>query len=147
MASKERARRGGKPAGRVISKLLRQALTQTPPPPSSSTSDPVAILGFRPFPSRGKVVTNGRYVSPALAEKLASDMGGDTDRPLHDNLSAREFQVMRLLAAGRTVKEIAADLALSVKTVSTYRTRILDKLSLRTNAKLIHYAIQHQLVE
>ena len=94
-----------------------------------------------------KVVTNGRYVSPALAEKLASDMGGDTDRPLHDNLSAREFQVMRLLAAGRTVKEIAADLALSVKTVSTYRTRILDKLSLRTNAKLIHYAIQHQLVE
>jgi len=94
-----------------------------------------------------KVVTGGRYVSPALAEKLAFEIDSDSDRLLHDSLSDREFQVMRMMAAGQTVKEIATELALSVKTISTYRARILEKMNLRTNAELIHYAIQNQLID
>jgi two-component system, NarL family, invasion response regulator UvrY len=94
-----------------------------------------------------KVVTGGRYVSPALAEKLAFEIDSDSDRLLHDSLSDREFQVMRMMASGKTVKEIATELSLSVKTISTYRARILDKMNLRTNAELIHYAIQNQLIE
>ncbi len=94
-----------------------------------------------------KVVSGGRYVSPALAEKLAFEIDSDSDRLLHDSLSDREFQVMRMMASGKTVKEIATELLLSVKTISTYRARILDKMNLRTNAELIHYAIQNQLIE
>jgi DNA-binding NarL/FixJ family response regulator len=94
-----------------------------------------------------KVVGGGRYVSPALAEKLAFEIDSDSDRLLHESLSDREFQVMRMMASGKTVKEIATELSLSVKTISTYRARILDKMNLRTNAELIHYAIQNQLVE
>lgn len=94
-----------------------------------------------------KVVSGGRYVSPALAEKLAFEMDSDSDGLLHDSLSDREFQVLRMMAAGQTVKEIATELALSVKTISTYRARILEKMNLRTNAELIHYAIQNQLVD
>jgi len=94
-----------------------------------------------------KVVSGGRYVSPALAEKLAFEIDTDSDRLLHDSLSDREFQVLRLLASGQTVKEIAAELLLSVKTISTYRARILAKLNFSTNAELIHYAIQNQLIE
>ena len=94
-----------------------------------------------------KVVSGGRYVSPALAEKLAFEIDSDSDRLLHDSLSDREFQVMRMMASGRSVKEIATELSLSVKTISTYRARILDKMNLRTNAELIHYAIQNQLIE
>jgi len=94
-----------------------------------------------------KVVSGGRYVSPALAEKLAFEIDSDSDRLLHDSLSDREFQVLRLLASGQTVKEIAAELLLSVKTISTYRARILAKLNFSTNAELIHYAIQNQLIE
>jgi two-component system, NarL family, invasion response regulator UvrY len=94
-----------------------------------------------------KVVSGGRYVSPALAEKLAFEIDADSDKLLHESLSDREFQVMRMMASGKTVKEIAAELSLSVKTISTYRARILDKMNLRTNAELIHYAIQNQLIE
>ncbi|MBP7691054.1 MAG: response regulator transcription factor [Anaerolineales bacterium] len=94
-----------------------------------------------------KVAGGGRYISPALAEKLAFQVGAPTDQPLHASLSDREFQVMRLIAAGQTVTQIAADLALSVKTVSTYRARLLQKLNLRTNADLIHYAIQNHLID
>ena len=94
-----------------------------------------------------KVARGGRYVSPALAEKLAFEIDADSDKLLHESLSDREFQVMRMMASGKTVKEIANELSLSVKTISTYRARILDKMNLRTNAELIHYAIQNQLIE
>jgi two-component system invasion response regulator UvrY len=94
-----------------------------------------------------KIVSGGRYVSPRLAEKLAFEIDSGSDKLLHETLSDREFQVMRMMASGQTVKEIAAELALSVKTISTYRARILDKMNLHTNAELIHYAIQNQLIE
>jgi two-component system invasion response regulator UvrY len=94
-----------------------------------------------------KVVSGGRYVSSSLAEKLAFEIGTDTSRLPHETLSDREFQVLRLIAAGKSVTEIAAELYLSVKTVSTYRARLLDKMNLGTNADLIHYAIQNHLID
>jgi DNA-binding NarL/FixJ family response regulator len=94
-----------------------------------------------------KIITGGRYVSPSLAEKLAFNMHPQSDRQPHEILSDREFQVMRMLAQGKTVKEIGEELTLSVKTISTYRARVLEKLKLRTNAQLIHYAIQNGLID
>ncbi len=94
-----------------------------------------------------KVLAGGRYVSNSLAEKLATYLSSETSRPPQELLSDREFQVLRLLASGKIVSEIARELSLSVKTISTYRTRILEKMGLRNNAELMHYAIQHQLVE
>ena len=93
-----------------------------------------------------KVVTGGRYVSPALAEKLALDLATETERPPHETLSEREHQVFCMIARGKTVKEIADELALSVKTISTYRTRILEKLAMKNNAEIIHYAISNKVV-
>ena len=93
-----------------------------------------------------KVVSGGRYVSPSLAEKLAVDLAVDTDRSPHEALSEREHQVFTMIARGKTVKEIGDELALSVKTVSTYRTRILEKMAMKNNAELIHYAISNRLV-
>ena len=93
-----------------------------------------------------KVIAGGRYVSPALAEIMASYLTVETQKPPHERLSDREFQVLRQIASGRTVSEIAAELSLSVKTVSTYRARTLEKMGLRNNAELTHYAIQNQLV-
>jgi two-component system invasion response regulator UvrY len=92
-----------------------------------------------------KVTRGGTYVSSALAEHLAAAL--DTRRPAvaHEALSDREYEVLRLMGAGRTVGEIAAQLSLSPKTVSTYRTRILQKLGLRTSAELIRYALEHGL--
>jgi two-component system invasion response regulator UvrY len=94
-----------------------------------------------------KVLKGGKYVSPALAERLVIDLERDSDQPRHEALSDREFEVMRLIASGKTVTEIADLLALSDKTISTYRARLLDKMLMKTNADLIHYAIQHGLVE
>ena len=94
-----------------------------------------------------KVVSGGTYVSAFLAEKLAFEIGTDSSKPPHEALSDREFQVLRLIAAGKSVKEIAAELYLSVKTVSTYRARLLQKMNLETNAELIHYAIQNRLID
>jgi two-component system invasion response regulator UvrY len=94
-----------------------------------------------------KIITGGKYVSASLAEKLAFDVDRDNDRPLHESLSDREFQVLRLLASGRTVQQIADELMLSAKTISTYRARVLEKLKMKTNAELIYYAIQNRLVE
>jgi DNA-binding NarL/FixJ family response regulator len=93
-----------------------------------------------------KVVTGGRYVSPALAEKLALDLTTESERPPHETLSEREHQVFCMIARGKTVKEIADELALSVKTISTYRTRILEKLAMKNNAEIIHYAISNKVV-
>jgi DNA-binding NarL/FixJ family response regulator len=95
-----------------------------------------------------KIAGGGRYISSALAESLVTQLGGKA--PLsqpHELLSDREDQVLRLLAAGRTVTQIAQELALGVKTVSTYRTRVLKKLGLKTNAELIRYALQQGLTE
>jgi DNA-binding NarL/FixJ family response regulator len=94
-----------------------------------------------------RVQAGGRYVSAALAEKLAFDLGREADTPVHELLSDREFQVLRMIASGRTVKQIADEIALSVKTVSTYRARILLKTGMKTTAELIRYALQTQLVD
>ncbi len=91
-----------------------------------------------------KITNGGKYVSPELAEKLAFDLGTRREGP--ETLSYREHQVLRMIASGKTVSEIAEELSLSVKTISTYRTRILEKMGLRNNAELMHYAMQHQLV-
>jgi DNA-binding NarL/FixJ family response regulator len=93
-----------------------------------------------------KVAQGGRYVSPSLAERLALEITSNADRPLHAMLANREYQVLLMLGEGKTVKEIADVLSLSVKTISTYRTRILHKLRLNTTADLIRYTLSHQLL-
>jgi two-component system invasion response regulator UvrY len=94
-----------------------------------------------------KVNAGGKYINPSLAEKIAFALDADAGQLPHEALSDREYQVLCLIGAGRTVSQIADDLALSVKTVSTYRTRILEKMHLQNNAELIHYAIQNGLVD
>jgi len=94
-----------------------------------------------------KVIAGGKYVSPALAEKLVFDMARGTDGPPHEALSQREFEVMRLIALGKAISEIAEFLSLSERTISTYRARILEKMSMKTNAELTHYAVKNSLVE
>ena len=93
-----------------------------------------------------KVCSGGKYVSPQLAEKLAIFIEQEQSGPLHEQLSDREYQVLRMLALGKTVSEIADELLLSVKTISTYRTRVLEKMKMTTNAELTRYALQNQLV-
>jgi two-component system invasion response regulator UvrY len=94
-----------------------------------------------------RVQVGGRYVSATLAEKLAVDSRREADTPVHELLSDREFQVLRMIASGMTVTQIADKISLSVKTVSTYRARILKKTGMKTNAELIRYALQIQLVD
>ncbi|NUM55450.1 MAG: response regulator transcription factor [Candidatus Hydrogenedentes bacterium] len=93
-----------------------------------------------------KICTGGRYVSSGLVEQIAFNLDSDVDRPLHEQLSDRELEVMRMLAAGMMPSAIAASLCISVKTVSTYRARILSKMSLKTNADLVKYGIREGLV-
>jgi len=92
-----------------------------------------------------KLALGGKYVSVELAEALASAVAGESDGNLHDRLSDREMEVFRRLAAGRTVSQIAEELSLSVKTVSTHRTRILKKMGMSSNAELMHYAMKSGL--
>ncbi len=95
-----------------------------------------------------KVTTGGTYVSPALAEMLALDLQQDTNQAYpHKALSDREYEVMLMIASGKAVSEIAEELSLSVKTISTYRARIIDKIHMRSNAEITRYAIRHGLVE
>lgn len=94
-----------------------------------------------------KVAKGGRYVSTSLGERLAQELAGDSDRPVHERLSDREYQIMWMIASGRTVGDVAGQLFLSPNTVSTYRVRILRKMNMRSNAELMHYAIAHQLVD
>ncbi len=93
-----------------------------------------------------RVVGGKKYVSAALGELLATSLEMGSEPP-HASLSDREYQVLRLIASGKTVSEIAGEIAISVKTVSTYRARILEKMSMRTNAELTHYAIRNRIVE
>ena len=94
-----------------------------------------------------KVHRRGRYVSPALAEKIAFDLQTGASGLPHETLSDREYQVLCMIASGKTVKQIAAELALSEKTVSTYRARILEKMNMQSNSELTHYAIKLDLVD
>lgn len=94
-----------------------------------------------------KVVGGGRYVSPLVAEKLARELSGHAGQAPHDKLSDREYQILRMIVKGRTVSDIAEELALSVKTISTYRTRMMEKLNVRTTADLVRYALAERLVE
>lgn len=93
-----------------------------------------------------KVSDGGKYISSTLAEKLAFNLEVDTGKPLHQTLSDREFEVMCMISSGKTVTEIADEMSLSVKTISTYRTRILDKMRMKTNAELTYYSIKNDLV-
>lgn len=93
-----------------------------------------------------RIAQGGRYVTSSLAEKLAFSLGPDAETRPHERLSDREFQVVQLLASGKTVGEIAEQLSLSVKTVSTYRTRALEKMNLKTTAEMIHYVIREGLI-
>jgi DNA-binding NarL/FixJ family response regulator len=94
-----------------------------------------------------KVASGGRYISPELAERLATELTVDPDHPLHASLSDREFDVLRSIASGQTVGDIAERLSLSVKTVSTYRARILEKMQLKNNAELMHYVLTNHLLD
>lgn len=94
-----------------------------------------------------KVEGGGRYLSTAVADKLAAIRPIDDGRSLHESLSDREFQVLRMIAAGKTVKEIGFELHLSEKTISTYRTRLLEKMRMKSNAELTRYAVSAGLVE
>ena len=107
---------------------------------SKSSAEQELIAAIR-IAARG-----GRYVSPALAEELAADLGSDLTTNPHERLSAREYEVMLLLASGRSVTAIAEQLHLSVKTVSTHRTRLLAKMKMNSTAELVRYALAHGLM-
>ena len=94
-----------------------------------------------------KVCSGGKYVTASLAEKLASCLDTYSEKPVHERLSDREYQVVRMIASGKTVTEIADALSLSVKTISTNRSRALIKMGMKTNAEMTYYAIKHGLVE
>lgn len=94
-----------------------------------------------------RLLAGGRYVSAVLAEQLASDLGHAGGEAQHERLSDREFEILRLIASGKTVKEMAAELNLSGNTISTYRTRILEKMQMNTNAELMHYALSNKLTD
>ena len=94
-----------------------------------------------------QLVASGRkYITPSLAEEMANLIGDDPAKPLHETLSDREYQTLIMIASGKTVTEIAVELSLSVKTISMYRARLLQKMRLRHNAELTHYAMRHKLV-
>ncbi|MGY8761989.1 MAG: response regulator [Nitrospinaceae bacterium] len=93
-----------------------------------------------------KIAAGGKYASTAIIEKLAFDFS-DSDKPLHETLSDREYQVFGMISIGKSLTEIGVDLSLSVKTISTHRTRILEKMKMKKNAELIHYAITRNLLE
>ncbi|MCB1959776.1 MAG: response regulator transcription factor [Rhodocyclaceae bacterium] len=94
-----------------------------------------------------QVASGKKYVSATLAMELAEAIGDDTDRPLHEKLSDREYQTLCMIASGKTLTQIADELGLSVKTVSVYRARLLEKMHLRNNAELTHYGLKFKLVE
>lgn len=94
-----------------------------------------------------RVAQGHKYITPTLAEALANSFDKDSDRLPHEKLSDREFEVLILIARGKSVKEIADELFLSTKTVHTYRSRIMEKMELKGTAELIHYTMQNQLIE
>ncbi len=93
-----------------------------------------------------RVISGRKYITSSIAEKLADTLGESSDKPAHELLSDREMQVLQCIASGKTVSEIAEEISLSVNTISTYRTRVLEKLRLNNNAELTRYAIDNNLV-
>ncbi|OPY76839.1 MAG: Response regulator UvrY [Syntrophorhabdus sp. PtaU1.Bin058] len=93
-----------------------------------------------------KVSTGGKYVTTSLAEKLAFELDAGAEKPHHERLSNREYEVMLKLASGQTVSEVAEELCLSAKTIATYRTRILEKMGMKKNAELTLYAVKNNLI-
>ena len=94
-----------------------------------------------------KVASGRKYISATLAERLTYELDRDASKPLHEILSDREYQVMHMLSTGKSVKDIAFELGLSVKTVSTYRSRILEKMNMKNNAEIVLYAVQNKLID
>jgi two-component system, NarL family, invasion response regulator UvrY len=94
-----------------------------------------------------KVCVGGKYISASLAEKLADSIADSRNKPPHEYLTDREFQVMCMISSGKTITEIAKELFLSVKTISTYRQRIMEKMNMKNNAELTHYVISNNLIE
>lgn len=94
-----------------------------------------------------KVLQGGRYISESLAEKVVMDFESEVTKPPHEALSDREYQVMCMIASGKAIKEIGKELCLSVRTVSTYRVRVLDKMNMESNSELIRYAVDNQLID
>jgi len=94
-----------------------------------------------------KILSGGRYVSTSLAEKLIANLDGSVDKPLHELLSDREHEVMKMIAAGVRLTEIGDRLHVSVKTISSYRARIMEKMHMTSNAELTRYAIAHSLID
>jgi len=94
-----------------------------------------------------KVCAGGKYISASLAEQLADSIADSRSKPPHEYLTDREFQVMCMISSGKTITEIAKELFLSVKTISTYRQRILEKMNMKNNAELTHYVISNNLIE
>lgn len=94
-----------------------------------------------------KVVQGGKYITQKVAEELALEVETPREKPLHDTLSDREFEIMCLIASGKTVKDISKELSLSRHTVNTYRTRVLEKMNMKTNVDLTQYAIRNHLVD
>jgi DNA-binding NarL/FixJ family response regulator len=94
-----------------------------------------------------EIAAGRKYVTPELAQALAQSVTGGGGRPLHETLSDREFQTLRLIAAGKKLSQIADEMALSAKTVSVYRARLLEKMKLRNNAELTRYALENNLVD
>jgi DNA-binding NarL/FixJ family response regulator len=108
--------------------------------PKESSPDQL-VLAIR------KVCSGGKYLSMLMAENLAEQIQSNTQEAIHETLSPREFQVTRMLIQGKSIKEIAAEMFLSVKTVSTYRLRIMVKMNMKTNAELTRYAMRHNLLD
>lgn len=94
-----------------------------------------------------KISRGGTYISSSIAEKLLFSLKDDSEKLPHEALSNREYQILKMIASGKTASQIADELCLSIKTISTYRARILEKMNLKNNAELIHYAIKHNLIE
>jgi two-component system invasion response regulator UvrY len=105
------------------------------------------VLGQELVAAIKRVLAGGKYIRVSLAEKLASYLDVDASKPLHHTLSDREYQVMRMIAGGQTPKEIASELSLSIKTVSTFRSRVLKKMMMKNNAELMRYAMENGLVD
>jgi DNA-binding NarL/FixJ family response regulator len=93
-----------------------------------------------------KIISGGKYISSSLAERLITDIDA-SGKPRHEKLSDREFEIMRMIARGKAIKKIAEELYLSEKTVSTYRSRLLEKMNMTTNAEIISYALKNKLIE
>ena len=94
-----------------------------------------------------KISSGRKYITASLAERLALEIEADVQKPLHEMLSDREYQLLLMIASGKTATQIADELFLSVKTISSYRTRVLEKMRMKTNAELTHYAIKNNLLE